>query len=98
MVRQIVGHRVEGLSDFTKDIEIIGYYTDKDISQRKPLREYAHAQYLMVPSILDLNNTDLEHILFVCSTPTAAIKKISEIGAQPIMSNDQGVFFAKKRK
>jgi len=98
MQHQIVGHRIKGLEEFTKDIEYIGYYTDMSITVKNNLREYAHAQYILAPTILEFNNMDHDYILLVCSTPKAAIKKISELKALPIMSNNQGVILARKRK
>ncbi len=93
---QKIGYKFNGLEQFTKGIEYIGYYTDKDFSQDESVKEFAQAQYLLAPTILEYNNLNHEYILFVCQNEINAWKKIQEIGASPLRRNKFGIILAKK--
>ncbi len=94
---QMIGYQFNGLDEFTKDISHIGYYTDLDIeTDTAASKMFAHAQYMLAPSILDLNNTDHDYILFVCSNEKVAWQKIKEVKALPLRRNKYGMILARR--
>jgi len=95
---QKIGYKFDGLEQFTKGVEYMGYYTDKDFSQDEPVKEFAQAQYMLTPTVLEHNNLSHEYILFVCKHEVNAWKKMQEIGASPLRRNKFGMILAKKNK
>ncbi len=94
---QMIGYQFKGLEQFTKGITHIGYYTDKNIkTDEAASKMFAHAQYILAPSILDLNNTDHDYILLVCSNEKVAWAKLKEIKALPLRRNKYGMILARR--
>lgn len=94
---QMIGYQFKGLEEFTKGITHIGYYTDNDIEKDQAASKmFAHAQYILAPSILDLNNLDHDYILFVCSNEKKAWAKLKEIKALPLRRNKYGMILARR--
>jgi hypothetical protein len=60
------GFKFMGLEGIFRDIPYAGYYTDKDLSLKQNAAEFGQAQYVLAPTILDLNNTDYEFLIFNC--------------------------------
>ncbi len=79
-----IGDKFLGLDKVLRNMKYVGYYTDKDLDVNQNAAEFAQAQYVLAPTILDLNNTNHPYIIFNCSTPEAAITKIKEIKAIPL--------------
>lgn len=92
------GFKFSGLEEILNGIEHVGYYTDQDISLNYHLAEFAQAQYILAPVILDLNNTQHEFILFNCSSEGKAFAKIKDIGAIPLKKNKFGILLAQHKK
>ncbi|MCC6758229.1 MAG: hypothetical protein IT395_01205 [Candidatus Omnitrophica bacterium] len=89
------GDRFRGIETFVGQAPYLGYYTDKNIEKdSRAAMQYAQAQLVLAPSILDLNNTGHEFIIFDCTTPQAAMAKIKEIGAKPLKANPYGIILA----
>lgn len=96
MAHQKIGHQFAGLDEFTKGIRYIGYVTDEDITQNDAAHKlFAHAQFMLAPSILDLNNYRHEYILFVCSDEIKAWKKIKAMNAEPLRRNKYGMILVR---
>ena len=95
---RFLGLKFAGLESVFRDIPYIGYYTDKDLNEKQNAAQFAQAQYILAPAILDLNNTNHEFILFDCTAEDKALKKIKEIHAVPIKKNDFGIILARKIK
>ncbi|MCB9756829.1 MAG: hypothetical protein H6753_00215 [Candidatus Omnitrophica bacterium] len=90
-----LGDRFMGLDAFLGHAPQIGYYTDKNLDDNLSARQFAQAQLILAPTILDLNNTAHEFILFDCTSPKAAIQKIQELGAQALKANQYGIILAR---
>ena len=90
-----LGDRFRGLDAFLGHAPRIGYYTDKNLDDNLNARQFAQAQLVLAPTILDLNNTDHDFILFDCSSPKVAIQKIQELGAQALKANPYGLILAR---
>lgn len=96
MPYQMTGYQFAGLTQFTKGMKYIGYITDEDVTKSDEAhRLFAHAQYMLAPSILDLNNTEHEFLLFVCSDERKALEKIKELNAVPLKRNPFGMILAR---
>ncbi len=92
------GFKFSGLNDILRGVDYIGYYTDKDMDNRQDALQFSQAQYTLAPVILDLNNTQHEYVLFDCSSPKVALKKIKEIRAVPVRKNQFGIILTRNRK
>ena len=90
------GLKFSGLESIFKNVTFVGYYTDKNIKHVTHAKQFAQAQLILAPTILDLNNTTHKYILFDCSSDAIAFKKIKEIGAIALKKNQFGIILAKK--
>ncbi|MFA5059162.1 MAG: hypothetical protein WC676_00845 [Candidatus Omnitrophota bacterium] len=95
---QFLGYKFAGLEETLRDVRYIGYYSDKSLDDRVFAAQFAQAQYILTPAILDFNNTDHDFILFDCSTEDIAMRKIKQIGAVPLKKNQFGIILARKIK
>ena len=96
LVLNFLGIQFAGLEEVLKDVEHIGYYTDKNMENTRNAAQFAQAQYTLAPIIVDLNNTDHEFILFDCTDEPRALRKIKEINAVPLKKNQYGIILAQK--
>ncbi|MCB9772435.1 MAG: hypothetical protein H6754_07795 [Candidatus Omnitrophica bacterium] len=88
------GDWFRGIEKITQNAPYIGYYTDKSLDDNHAAMQFAQAQLILAPSILDLNNTNHEFIIFNCSSPVVALNKIKEIGAKALKGNQYGIIIA----
>ena len=89
------GYIFLGLEKMLKDVKYVGYYTDRNLDEMPAAAKFAQAQYILAPTILDLNKTDHEFILFDCSQEEIARRKIEDIKAVPLKKNKFGIILAK---
>ena len=94
----LVGYKFFGLEQYLKNEEFVGYYTNENMEDKDPQKLFAHAQYILAPTILDFGNFDHEYILLVCSSEAEAFRKMNEIDAQPLLKNQYNVILAKRNK
>jgi len=88
------GNKFTGLDEFFADVQYVGYYTDKNLDDSEAAAEFAQAQYVLTPVVLDLDFQKHRYILFSCSAESVAMAKITEIGAEPLKRNQFGVILA----
>ena len=93
---QFHGHQFSQLQEVFNNIEYVGYYTDKDLKDSKNNMFYSQAQFVLAPTILDINNTKHKYILFDCTSDTVALKKIIELKLKPLKRSKQGIILAGK--
>lgn len=89
------GYIFQGLEKIFKDIKYVGYYTDQSLDENSAAAKFAQAQYILAPTILDLNSTNHEFILFDCSREEIAREKMQEIDAVPLKKNKFGIILAR---
>ena len=94
MPYEFLGLKFAGLNNFVTGSRYVGYYTDKDMDKLENSAQYAQAQYVTAPLILDLNNLKHPYILFDCSTERKAMEIIKKIGAIPLKKNQFGIILA----
>ena len=97
MAHQIIGHQFNGLDEFTKDIAIMGYYTDRNLKDKEDAKIFSHAQYRLAPTVLDFKNLNHEYILFVTSNEVIAWRIMKELNAQPLRRNKFGMILARRK-
>ncbi len=90
------GYRFLGIESFFKGIKYAGYYTDRDLNEEEISAQYAQAQYILAPTILDLDYSQYKYILFDCTSESAAIAKIKKMAAIPLKKNQFGIILAQQ--
>ena len=94
---QKIGYQFTGLEEFTKGIDRIGYYSDENIEvDQRAHKLFAHAQYILAPTVLELDNMDHEFILLVCSDERNALRKLKQLNALPVRGNKFGMVLARR--
>jgi hypothetical protein len=79
-----LGFQFMGLENVFKGVRTVGYYTDKDLSNTLAIAQFEQAQYMLVPTVLDLNNTQYHWVIFDCTSPQAAMGAIQRLGFTPL--------------
>ena len=80
-------YKFTGLEKVFKGLRYAGYYTDKNTEEPLTIAQFEQAQYVLAPTVLVLNRTDYPLVLFDCTTPAMALKKIQELGFKPLSAN-----------
>ena len=83
-----------GLQSTLAHIPRAGYYTDKNMELPLAIAQFEQAQYVLAPTVLELNNTALPLVIFDCTSPAIALAKIKTLGFQPVSANDSGIVLA----
>ena len=97
MPNQVIGEEFFGIRAFTRDIPFIGYFTDQDLLKNQAAaKKYAHAQFILAPTVLEKDNFQHEYILFVCENPNVAIAVIKKLNLRPVKGNSSGMILAKR--
>jgi hypothetical protein len=79
-----LGYQFMGLENVFKGIRTIGYFTDKDLSNPLAIAQFEQAQYMLVPTVLDLNHTQYQWVIFDCTSPQTALEAIQRLGFRPM--------------
>ena len=92
-----LGYQFMGLENVFKDIRTVGYYTDKDLTTNSTntlaIAQFEQAQYMLAPTILDLNHTQYHWVIFDCTTTQVAMNAIKHLGFTPLKAN-HGIILA----
>ena len=78
-----LGFQFMGLEDVFKGIRSVGYYTDKDLNNALAIAQFEQAQYMLAPTVLDLNQTQYHWVIFDCTSPQVAMGVIKRLGFTP---------------
>ncbi len=89
------GFKFSGLADLLKNSQYVGYLTDKDPDDPQQAMQFAQAQFVLAPVILDRNIVQHEYILFDYSDTAAAWQLIKKQGLQPVRRNQLGIILVK---
>jgi len=88
-----LGFQFMGLENVFKDVRTVGYYTDKDLTNSLAIAQFEQAQYMLAPTVLDLNHTQYHWVIFDCTSPQAALEAIKHLGFTPLKIN-HGIILA----
>ena len=79
-----LGFQFMGLENVFKGVHTVGYYTDKDLNNSLAIAQFEQAQYMLVPTVLDLNHTQYHWVIFDCTSPQTAMGEIQRLGFTPM--------------
>ncbi|MDE1920175.1 MAG: hypothetical protein KGJ09_03810 [Candidatus Omnitrophica bacterium] len=90
-----LGYPFMGLESLFKDVPGVGYYTDQTIDSGNPLAtaQFELAQYMLAPTVLDLNHPRWRWDIFACTSPQTALEAIKRLGLVPLKTN-HGIILA----
>jgi len=89
-----LGFQFMGLENVFKGVRTVGYYTDKDLSNSLAIAQFEQAQYMLAPTVLDLNPSTQYHWVIVdCTSLQAAKEAIQRMGLTPLKFN-HGIILA----
>lgn len=89
-----LGIQFMGLENVFKGVRTVGYYTDKDLENPLAIAQFEQAQYMLAPTVLDLNHTGYHWVIFDCTNPRTALEMIKVLGFMPLKINKQGIILA----
>ena len=89
-----LGFKFTGLEKILAGQTYAGYYTDKNMDNSLSIAQFEQAQYMLSPTVLDLNNTNYPLVIFDCSSPAVGMAKIKELGLVPASINNVGIILA----
>ncbi|MFA5260200.1 MAG: hypothetical protein WC450_03105 [Candidatus Omnitrophota bacterium] len=89
------GIQFSGLQDILQNTETIGYLTDKDLNEQQHALQFAQAQFMLAPVILDTNFPGHEYILLDCSRPEITWALINKFRLRPLRRNQFGIVLAR---
>ncbi len=88
-----LGYQFMGLENVFKHVHTVGYFTDKDLNNPLAVAQFEQAQYMLVPTVLDLNHTQYRWVIFDCTSPQVAMEAIQHLGLTPMKAN-HGIILA----
>jgi hypothetical protein len=88
-----LGFQFMGLENVFKGIRTVGYFTDKDLVNPLAIAQFEQAQYMLAPTVLDLNHTQYHWVIFDCTSPQSAMGAIQRLGFTPLKIN-HGIILA----
>ncbi len=88
-----LGFQFLGLENVFKGVRTVGYYTDKDLNNTLAIAQFEQAQYMLAPTVLDLNHTEYRWVIFDCTSPLVAKEAIERLGLTPEKFN-HGIILA----
>ena len=84
----------QGLEKVFAHLPRAGYYSDKNMEIPLAIAQFEQAQYVLAPTVLQLNNTSLPLVIFDCTSPAVAMAKIKELKFVPISASNTGIILA----
>lgn len=94
---QRVGQNFYGLNRIFENVEYVGYYTDKDLDEPSNNKRFSEAQYVVAPTVLDINNTDHHYVLFDCAREANALEVIQKLDLH-IMQKHLGLILTRQKQ
>ena len=82
-----LGYQFIGLENVFKNIRTVGYYTDKNLDNPVSIAQFEQAQYMLAPTVLDLNHTQYRWVIFDCTSPKVAMEAIQRLKLIPVKAN-----------
>ena len=82
-----LGFQFMGLENVFTGIRGVGYYTDKNLEEPLAIAQLELAQYMLAPTVLDLNHTQYHWVIFDCTTPQTAMEAIQRLKLIPVKTN-----------
>ncbi len=80
-----------------KDVNAIGYLTNKDMSEEKNDGTFLQAQYMLAPTVLELNETHPNLNILDYTSPVYTVFTMRSLRSKPIASSPYGPVLAEKQ-
>ncbi len=91
------GYEFADLKPLLKNIEKVGYFTNRNVSpEDMDVKYFLQAQYMLAPITLELN-TYQEYLIVDCSNLIEAFTMTAELKARPIYVNPFGIILAQRK-
>jgi len=90
------GIQYSEFKEMLKGVRIAGFLTDGNEKPDNNDGQLMLAQYMLAPTILDLDNSNHRYNILSCSTPQAAVGILKIINAKPLGVNIYGKIIAEK--
>ncbi|MBU4333770.1 MAG: hypothetical protein KKD07_04955 [Candidatus Omnitrophica bacterium] len=91
------GLQFADLRDDLKGIREAGFVTNKDLSSENNDGHFLMAQYMLAPTVLDLNATKHKYNILDCTSKTHVLYALRSLNAAPLKTNKYGKILAVKR-
>lgn len=88
-----LSYQFMGLESVFKNVPVVGYFTDKNLNNTLAIAQFEQAQYILAPTVLDLNQTKYHWVIFDCTSPQVALDAIKHFGFTPLKIN-HGIILA----
>jgi hypothetical protein len=82
-----LSYQFMGLENVFKGERTVGYYTDKDLNNTLAIAQFEQAQYVLAPTVLDLNHTEHRWVIVDCTSAQAGMDAIKHLGLTPVKMN-----------
>ena len=87
-------------SDFKEGLAGVrraGFVTNKDLSPEKNDGEFLQAQYILAPTVLELNASKNKYNILDCTSKTHILYALKSLNAAPVQINKYGKILAIKQ-
>jgi len=91
------GFEFAGLKKPLEGIPKAGYLSEKNQTAENQDGRFMMAQYMLAPTVLDLNNPNHQYLILDCSRPEAALYLLKETKAKPIAVTPFGKILAERQ-
>ena len=78
------GFQFSGLKKDLVDLRTVGYLTEKNISSENNDGQFMLAQYMLAPTVLDLNNPNHRYAILDCTRPETAAQLIKSLNGRVV--------------
>ncbi len=90
------GFQYADLKEGLQGVPIAGFLTGGNETAEGNDGQFMLAQYVLAPTVLDLNNTTHRYTILDCTTPQEALGMLKIINAKPVHVNAFGKILAEK--
>lgn len=91
------GLQFADLKDALKGVREAGFVTNKDLSSENNDGQFLMAQYMLAPTVLELNAVNNKYNVLDCTSETHIIYALKSLNALPLKINKYGKMLAVKQ-
>ena len=91
------GYEFLDLKEILSNTAIIGFLTNKNMSSEKNDGQFLKAQYILVPTVLDLGNDNYNRVIIDATSLIAAFDIMQKMGAVPVYVNQYEKILAERK-
>lgn len=91
------GLQFADFKDALKGIRQAGFVTNKELSSENNDGQFLMAQYMLAPTVLELNASNNKYNILDCTSETHIVYALKSLGAAPLKINKYGKMLAVKQ-